>query len=259
MERLLICIPSYNAERFLAATVARISWDQLPPDIQPEVLFIDNASQDGTPQEIEKARTRLESSGIPARAILRSRNQGYGGSMKAALDAAVESGAAYLAILHADGQYAPELLPSLLARLRARPDAAVHFGSRLTGRPLAGGMPLYKFLANHVLSGLQNLLLGARLSEYHSGYRLYRVALMAPLPYRNLSDGFVFDNQILWLILDRRLGVSESPIPTHYGTEKSHVPRIATPLAILTELGRYLLHRWGVRRSALYDEKVVTR
>lgn len=256
MERLLICVPSYNAEPFLAATVARIPWAELASDVQPEVLFIDNASQDGSPREIERERARLEAAGIPARAILRTQNQGYGASMKTALDAALESRADYLAILHADGQYAPELLPSLLGELRARPEAAVHFGSRLTGRPLAGGMPVYKYLANHLLSGLQNLLLGARSSEYHSGYRLYRVSLMAPLPYRNLSDGFVFDNQILWLILDRGLGISESPIPTYYGSEKSHVPRIATPLAILTELARYLLHRWGIRRCALYDDTI---
>ena len=255
MERLLIAIPSYNAKPFLRATVDRIPWDAFPADIAREVFFIDNASQDGTQDEICLIRQELESAGIPAQALLRSRNQGYGGSMKAALDAALEGGADYLAILHADGQYAPELLPPMLEQLRTRPEAALHFGSRLTGRPLAGGMPLYKYAANHLLSGLQNLLLGARLSEYHSGYRLYRMALMAGLPYRNLSDGFVFDNQIIWLILDRGFGVSESTIPTHYGEEKSHVPRIATPLAILGQLGLYLLHRWGIRRSRLYAEQ----
>lgn len=252
MERLLIAIPSYNAKPFLRATVGRIPWADFPAGIAPEVFFIDNASQDGTQDEIGVIRQELEAAGIPVQALLRSRNQGYGGSMKTSLDAAVQGGADYLAILHADGQYAPEFLPSMLQHLRARPDVALHFGSRLTGRPLAGGMPLYKYAANHALSGLQNLLLGARLSEYHSGYRLYRVALMAGLPYRSLSDGFVFDNQIIWLILDRRLGVSESTIPTHYGEEKSHVPRIATPLAILGHLGLYLLHRWGIRRSHLY-------
>jgi len=219
MERLLIAIPSYNAKPFLRATVDRIPWDAFPADIAREVFFIDNASQDGTQDEICLIRQELEAAGIP------------------------------------DGQYAPELLPPMLEQLRARPEAALHFGSRLTGRPLAGGMPLYKYAANHLLSGLQNLLLGARLSEYHSGYRLYRMALMAGLPYRNLSDGFVFDNQIIWLILDRGFGVSESTIPTHYGEEKSHVPRIATPLAILGQLGLYLLHRWGIRRSRLYAEQ----
>jgi len=252
MERLLICIPSYNASLLLRNTVARIPWERLRATVSPEVFFIDNASNDGTPAEITLAERELRDAGIPCRSLFRTRNQGYGGSMKAAIGEAVRSQADYLAILHADGQYAPELLPSLLDELRRRPETAVHFGSRLSGRPLAGGMPLYKFIANHVLTGLQNLVLGLKLSEYHSGYRLYRVPLIAPLPCANLSDGFVFDNQILWLIRNRGLGISESPIPTHYGSEKSHVPRIATPLAILGHLVLYALHRQGLWRSRLY-------
>jgi glycosyltransferase involved in cell wall biosynthesis len=253
--RLCIYIPSFNARPFLRGTVERIPWEALRREADPSLLFIDNASTDGTQTEIARVREELTGAGIRSEAILHETNRGYGGSVKTALDWSAGRNFDYLAVLHADGQYAPEALPDLLARLRASEGTALYFGSRLTGDPLRGGMPFYKFAANHVLSGLQNLVLHARLSEYHSGYRLYRLALMKQVPYRRLSDGFVFDNQIIYQILHCRFGIEESAIATHYGDEKSNVPRLGTPLAILTELGRFALHRSGLKRSSLYEKE----
>ena len=252
--RLCIYVPCYNAREFLLATVRRIPWDQLP-DLSVTVLFVDNASKDGTPGEIEKARAALAASGIATHAILHTENRGYGGSVKSAFAYAIEEGFDFIAVLHADGQYAPEELPRLVAALGRDQEICLLFGSRLSGRPLAGGMPLYKYVGNHILTFLQNAASGLRLSEYHSGYRLYRVALAAKLPLQALSDGFVFDNEIILSIHRRGLRIAELPIPTHYGTEKSHVPRIGTPLAILSNLNQYLLCRLGLWEDPRYPKR----
>src|SRR5262249_14901089 len=151
-----IFMPSYNAQDFIRATVKRIPWASLPPGMHYELLFIDNASTDGTPATIAAIRAELEESGVRTHARLHQVNRGYGGSVKAAFSFCLEHGFDFLAVLHADGQYAPEELPRLILALLDEPRAALHFGSRLTGQPLLGGMPMYKFLANHVLSKLQN-------------------------------------------------------------------------------------------------------
>ena len=122
-------------------------------------------------------------------AILHTENRGYGGSVKSAFAYAIEEGFDFIAVLHADGQYAPEELPRLVAALGRDQEICLLFGSRLSGRPLAGGMPLYKYVGNHILTFLQNAASGLRLSEYHSGYRLYRVALAAKLPLQALPIG----------------------------------------------------------------------
>ena len=250
--RLCIYMPSYNAREFIHATVNRIPWASLPPDMHYEILFVDNASTDGTPDVIADICTELEERGVRTHTRLHQVNRGYGGSVKAAFGFCLEHGFDFIAVLHADGQYAPEELPRLLSALRAEPRAALHFGSRLTGQPLKGGMPLYKFLANHALSKLQNLGTGLRLSEYHSGYRLYRLQHLQRLPWQHLSDGFVIDNEIVCMIHTGGFLITESAIPTYYGKEKSHVPRLGTPCAILYNLGQYLLAHWGLRHDMRY-------
>jgi glycosyltransferase involved in cell wall biosynthesis len=247
--RCCIYLPCYNAERWVAQTVGRIPWSRLPSGLEYSLLFVDNASQDGTWAEIGKLRRRH--GGF---AVRHDVNRGYGGSVKTALDHCLTEGFDILVVLHSDGQYAPEELPRLLAELLGQPDVALHFGSRLAGAPLKGGMPLYKYLANHALSGLQNLALGIRLSEYHSGYRLYRVGLVDRVAWRKAGDGFVFDNEIIFLLRQAGLRITESAIPTCYGEEKSYVPRVGTPLAILGNMLRYLLARKGWRRDPLYSQ-----
>jgi glycosyltransferase involved in cell wall biosynthesis len=248
MSSCVVFIPCYNAERFVCATVDRIPWERLPPSLDYCLLLIDNSSTDGTWEKIE---TLLKRPSTFARH--HQRNSGYGGSVKSALEWSMARGAEFLVVLHADGQYAPEELPAMLAQLLAQPSTALLFGSRLAGHPLRGGMPAYKFVANHLLSALQNLILGLRLSEYHSGYRLYRLSLLAPLRWRAMSDGFVFDNEIIFLLHQAGLSIAESPISTFYGTEKSHVPKLGTPLAILANAARYLLAKFSLRRDRLYS------
>jgi len=248
MRTCVLYIPCYNAEPFLAVTVDRIPWERLPAGLDYCLLLVDNSSTDRTWEEIEALLAR------PSTFALRHpRNLGYGGSVKSALEWSMARSAEFLVVLHADGQYAPEELPGLLEQLLARPSTALLFGSRVTGHPLRGGMPVYKFVANRLLSALQNRVLGLRLSEYHSGYRLYRLSLLAPLRWRALSDGFVFDNEIIFLLHQAGQAIAESPIPTFYGKEKSHVPKLGTPLAILANAARYLLAKFSLRRDRLYS------
>ena len=248
MSTCVVFMPCYNAERFVCATVNRIPWDRLPTSLDYCLLLIDNSSTDRTWEKIETLLERPNTF-----AVRHQRNSGYGGSVKSALEWSMARGAEFLVVLHADGQYAPEELPQLLERLLELRSTALLFGSRLAGHPLRGGMPAYKFVANHLLSALQNRILGLRLSEYHSGYRLYRLPLLAPLRWRALSDGFVFDNEIIFLLHQAGLAIAESPISTYYGEEKSHVPKLGTPLAILANATRYLLAKLSLRRDRLYS------
>jgi glycosyltransferase involved in cell wall biosynthesis len=246
--RCCIYIPCYNAARWVARTVGRIPWTSLPGGIEYWLLFVDNASTDGTWAEIERLRAER-----PASALRHPVNRGYGGSVKAALDYCGREGFDLLVVLHADGQYAPEELPRLVRETLDRPAVALHFGSRLTGSPLKGGMPFYKLVANYVLSALQNQVLGTRLSEFHSGYRLYRVGLVNRVQWQKASDGFVFDNEIIFLIRQAGLEITESTVPTFYGEEESYVPKLGTPVLILANLVRYILAQKGWRRDPLYS------
>lgn len=251
-SRCCIYVPCYNAARFVAATVGRVPWNELPSRLSYEVLMIDNASTDGTQAVLEELQAQLARTGREAYIRRYSRNRGYGGSVKSALDFCLDQGFGYLVVLHADGQYAPEILPELLARLLECEDEALHFGSRLAGRPLEGGMPLYKYHANRALTWLQNQVLGLNLSEYFSGYRLYRMRLLKGIPYHRNRDSFVFDNEILFQLAHFGRRIGETPIPTHYGDEKSHVPIVGTPLGILWCVTSYLLVKAGLRRDARY-------
>ena len=244
-----IYIPCYNGARFIANTVARIPWAALPAGVDYSVLFVDNASTDGSWAEIERLRDGMKN----ATAVRHETNRGYGGTVKSAFDHCITHGIGQIAVVHADGQYAPEELPQLVGALRANPEIALHFGSRLTGRPLDGRMPFYRYAANHALSWIQNVALGTRLSEFQSGYRLYRLALVDQVPWRNGSNGFVFDNEIIFLLRQHGLRITESTIPTFYGKETSHVPKIGTPVAILKNSWRYALAVKGWRKDPLYN------
>jgi glycosyltransferase involved in cell wall biosynthesis len=216
--RLLVLIVAYNAEKTIQSVLTRIP-ASLVDDYEVEVLVVDDSSTDRTFDRGEAIR-RAEALPFPLTVLFNPVNQGYGGNQKIGFHYAIEHGFDFVALLHGDGQYAPEHLPELLAPLAAGQADAV-FGSRMLrrGDALAGGMPLYKFVGNRILTRIQNRLLRSSLSEFHSGYRVYSTGALRRIPFHLNSNVFHFDTEIIIQLMLTGLRISEVPIPTYYGDE----------------------------------------
>ena len=220
--RLLIFIVAYNAEKTIGDVLKRVPVS-LNETYDTEILIIDDASKD---QTFERGEAIKETQDIPFKmtVLFNPINQGYGGNQKIGYQYAIRGGFDFVALVHGDGQYAPEKLPDLLEPLKNRQADAV-FGTRMSTRlgAIKGGMPLYKFLGNRILTIFQNFILGARLSEFHSGYRLYSVAALQQLPFHLNTNDFHFDTDIIIQFLFAGFHIKEIPIPTYYGDEICHV------------------------------------
>jgi methionine biosynthesis protein MetW len=216
--RLLIFIVAYFAEKSIDKVLRRIP-SQLTETYDVEVLTIDDSSKDET---FAVANATRNSGDIPFKitVLYNPVNQGYGGNQKIGYHYAIERGFDYVALLHGDGQYAPEFLPTLVEPLRSGEAEAV-FGSRMMNKrdALKGGMPLYKFVGNRILTSIQNRVLGANLTEFHSGYRVYSVEALKRLPFDRNSNVFHFDTEIIIQLMIAGLRIKELPIPTYYGDE----------------------------------------
>jgi glycosyltransferase involved in cell wall biosynthesis len=219
--RVLVFIVAYNAEKTISEVVRRVPKD-LAATYDLEVLIIDDASRDATFAEGHTV-SKAEHLPFPVRALFNPVNQGYGGNQKLGYHYAIEKGFDFVALLHGDGQYAPECLPQLLEPVwRGEADAVM--GSRmLDGGALKGGMPLYKFIGNKVLTWCENRLLRTSLSEFHSGYRVYSVEALRAIPFDRNSSDFHFDTEIIIQMLIAGRTIRELPIPTYYGDEICHV------------------------------------
>src|SRR6266850_4156662 len=210
--RLLIFIVAYNAELTIENVLQRIP-ASLTASYEVEVLIIDDSSQDHTFERGEQMRA---SAGLPfeLHVLYNPVNQGYGGNQKIGFHFAISRGFDFVALLHGDGQYAPECLEQLVRPL-ADGEADAVLGSRmLGGGAREGGMPLYKFVGNKVLTTMQNRLLRSHLSEFHSGYRVYSVAALRELPFDLNTNDFHFDTEIIIQFLLADFSISEVPIPT---------------------------------------------
>ncbi len=217
-QRVAVFVVAYNAEGHIRETLQRI-----PEALRSElaaVYVIDDSSQDETSSV---ARTLQDT--MPKLRVFRTPyNQGYGGNQKLGYQYASEEGFDVVVLLHGDGQYAPEFLPRMLAPFDD-PDTAAVFGSRMMvpGAARRGGMPLYKYVGNRILTWMENRLLDASLSEFHSGYRAYRVSALEQVPFQYNTNDFHFDTEIIIQLLARGLRIVEVPIPTYYGDEICHV------------------------------------
>ncbi|MFL6538887.1 MAG: glycosyltransferase [Chthoniobacterales bacterium] len=219
-KRVLIFIVAYNAETTIGKVLSRI-----PPSLHSEnveILIIDDFSRDETFRN--GVRYQAANSDFKITVLRTPENQGYGGNQKLGYRYAIDHGFDIVALLHGDGQYAPEKLPELLTPLVAEEADAV-FGSRMIDRRAArrGGMPLYKWFGNQILTAFQNRVLGTQLSEFHSGYRLYSTAALAEIPFEKNTNDFHFDTEIIIQLVLRKLRIAELPIPTFYGDEICHV------------------------------------
>lgn len=240
--RVLVFIVAYYAESTILDVLERIP--DLP-EYDTEVLIIDDGSSDKTYAFAERLR-RLGNYRHPLTVLTNPVNQGYGGNQKLGYHYAIEHGFDYVALLHGDGQYAPEMLPELLAPLR-RGEADVVMGSRMLVRrnALKGGMPLYKFVGNQILTWYQNRVLRCRLSEFHTGYKVCSIELLRRIPFELNSNVFHFDTEIIIQFLRARARIAEVPIPTHYGDEICRVDGLryardvvnASTVALLQDFG----------------------
>jgi len=220
--RLLIFIVAYNAERTIESVLKRIPVS-LSDSYEVEVLIIDDSSQDET---FFRSETIRRAGVIPftMTVLFNPVNQGYGGNQKIGFHYAIKNDFDWVALVHGDGQYAPECLPELVGSL-AKGEADAVFGSRMMEgyAALKGGMPFYKFVGNKILTRYQNLLLRTNLSEFHSGYRLYSTQALAKIPFELNSNDFHFDTEIIIQLVFAGQKIRELPIPTFYGEEICHV------------------------------------
>lgn len=247
-RRVAVVLPAYNAARTLQQT-----YSEIPHDIVDDVILTDDASTDETV-------TLARSLGIHT--LLHVENRGYGGNQKTCYTAALARGADVVVMLHPDYQYAPRLVTAMTSMIVSGHYDVV-MGSRiLGGGALAGGMPLYKYVANRVLTLVENLLIGQKLSEFHTGYRAWSRAVLERLPLLNCSDDFVFDNQMLVQAVYFGFRIGEISCPTKYFPEASSINfsrSLTYGLGVLRTAGTFRLQRMGVVRSPLFADGVEGR
>ncbi len=242
-KRVVVVLPAYNAEATLEQT-----YREIPFDIVDEVVLVDDRSSDHT---VEKGRTL----GIK-HIVVHEQNRGYGGNQKTCYTKALELGADIVVMLHPDYQYTPLLIEAMVYPI-ARGLFPVMLGSRILGKgALRGGMPMYKYIANRFLTAFQNLMMGQKLAEYHTGYRAFSRDILETLPLEENSDDFVFDNQMLAQIAYAGHTIGEVTCPTKYFPEASSINfRRSTKygLGVLSTSLKYRLNKWGLLRSQIFD------
>ncbi len=242
--KVLVVMPAYNAAQTLQNTYASI-----PAGVVDEVLLVDDKSKDTT---LDVAAT------LPIRTIALPHNVGYGGNQKTCYLEALRRGADVVVMLHPDGQYDPVLLPDLIAPIVAG-EADMVLGSRMLteGGARAGGMPLYRFVANKILTSIENLAMGTSFAELHTGYRAYSRSFLETVPFMRNSDAFVFDTQVIAQAVAFKQRVVEVPIHTKYFPEASSTSmraNIRYGTETLATMARLVLHKLHINRSRLFQD-----
>ena len=250
--RVLVFIVAYHAETTISKVVQRIP-ASLAEFYHVDVLIIDDASRDET---FERSHLISKGDNLPfdIHVLFNPVNQGYGGNQKLGYHYAIERDYDFVALLHGDGQYAPECLPMLLEGFEDRSVGAV-FGSRMLTRmgALRGGMPIYKFIGNKILTGIENGILGTRLSEFHSGYRLYSVQALKAIPFERNSNGFHFDTEIIIQLVAARIPIVELPIPTYYGDEICRVNGLKYAFDVVKAVLKYRMQQMNLFYDVRFD------
>ena len=238
----MVVLPAYNAGRTLERTIAEI-----PHGVVDDLLLVDDASGDDT---VEVAK-RL---GIPH--VVHAENRGYGGNQKTCYAEALVRGADIVIMLHPDYQYSPKLIGAM-AWLAASDEFDVILGSRILGRgAIKGGMPRYKYYFNRLLTLVENVMLGIKLSEYHTGYRTFTRKVIETLPLGECSDDFVFDNQMLAQAILWGFSIGEVSCPTRYAKDASCISfkrSVRYGFGVLSTSFRYVLQKKGLRKFAIFN------
>lgn len=209
-KKIIVVLPAFNAEKTLEQT-----YSEIPFDIVDEVILVDDASNDATLNIAQKLNIQ--------HIIQHDKNRGYGGNQKTCYNKALELGADIVVMLHPDYQYTPKLITAMCSII-ANEVYPVVFGSRILGKgAIKGGMPIYKYIANRVLTLIQNLLINQKLSEYHTGFRAYGRKVLEKVNYNNFSEDFIFDNQMAVQIFKKGFEIGEISCPTKYFPEASSI------------------------------------
>jgi glycosyltransferase involved in cell wall biosynthesis len=242
-KKIVVVMPAYNA----AATLTK-TYNEIPFNIVDEVILVDDHSKDHT-SDVAK------SLGIH-KVIRHPKNRGYGGNQKTCYAAALDSGADIVVMLHPDYQYTPLLLEAMVYPI-AHGLFEVMLGSRILGKgALKGGMPMYKFIANRFLTLFQNIMMGQKLAEYHTGYRAFSKKVLETLPLENNNDDFVFDNEMLGQITLAGYSIGEVTCPTKYFKEASSINfkrSLKYGLGVLRVSIVFRLQKWGWGKFKIFE------
>jgi glycosyltransferase involved in cell wall biosynthesis len=242
-QKVVVVMPAYNAEKTLRRTYAEI-----PHDIVDEIILVDDASHDHTVKVAQE---------LGLNTVVHSHNRGYGGNQKTCYKTALARGADIVIMLHPDYQYTPRLITAM-ASLLAEGLFDCVLGSRILGvGALKGGMPLYKYVSNRFLTAVQNIIVGYKLSEYHTGYRGFTRAVLDAVPLESNSDNFIFDNQVLSQIIYGGYDIGEITCPTLYMDDSSSISfrnSAIYGLGVLKTSILFRLQRWGLIRSPLFND-----
>ncbi len=240
-NKLVVVMPAYNAEKTLRQT-----YSEIPHEYVDEVVLVDDASRDNTAQAAEE---------LGIRTIIHPVNGGYGANQKTCYRVSLELGADIVVMLHPDYQYSPRLVTAM-ASMIASGHYDVVLGSRiLGGGALKGGMPLYKYVANRLLTAFENMILGVKLSEYHTGYRAFSSKVLEMLPLERNSDDFVFDNEMLAQTVAYGFHIGEISCPTKYFPEASSISfkrSVRYGLGVVGTTMKFALHTSGLKRCRLF-------
>jgi len=244
-KKITIVLPAYNAEKTLEKT-----YNEIPFDIVDHVILVDDLSKDQTLEVADK---------LGIREIIRHKaNLGYGGNQKSCYSKALELDSDIVVMLHPDYQYTPRLIHSMCYVI-VNGVYDVVLGSRILGRgALKGGMPLYKYIANRILTLFQNFMMGQKLSEYHSGYRAFSRKVLNSIAYQENSDDFVFDNQMLAQICYAGFEIAEITCPTRYFSEASSINlkrSIKYGLGVMGTSIQYRLQKWGLATYRIFSQE----
>ncbi len=244
-KKLVVVLPAYNAAKTLEMT-----YKEIPFDIVDDVVLVDDASPDLTIAEAKRLGIK--------HIVLHENNKGYGGNQKSCYDKALELDADIVVMLHPDYQYTPKLIHSM-AYLIANDVYPVVFGSRILGKgALTGGMPKYKYIANRFLTLFQNMMIGQKLSEYHTGFRAFSRQVLETINYHANSDDFVFDNQMISQIFMAGFEIAEITCPTKYFKEASSINfsrSMKYGFGVLSVSLIHFLKRLGIADNAIYQRK----
>jgi glycosyltransferase involved in cell wall biosynthesis len=242
-KKIIVIMPAFNAEKTLGMTYAEI-----PLDIVDEVILVDDASEDNT---VLLARE------LGIQVLRHDRNLGYGGNQKTCYHEALKRGADIVVMLHPDYQYSPKLITAMVAMI-ASSHYDVILASRILGKgALIGGMPLYKYVANRVLTALENLLIGSKLSEFHTGYRAWTKEVLMGIPLHVCSNDFIFDNQMLAQVIYRNFRIGEISCPTKYFKESSSINfyrSVIYGLGVVSTAISFRLNRMGLIHTAIFKD-----